>query len=167
MIKKIFRFGTAAVLAACIGLSSAACHAKTNIMELNQLLTKLDSRSSTFLLNLMLQKEQMIENDKYFNQAKALLPVTYENYQLKDMNKNDHELFLTFNSTDPKVLNLWEKNHDRFKLKFYKGVCSAFKKYNFRKIDEVTVSIEYNSKLMTTLNQKKNSCIQTSSGTGK
>ena len=83
------------------------------------------------------------------------------------MNKSDHELFLTFNSTDPKVLNLWEKNHDRFKLKFYKGVCSAFKKYNFRKIDELTVSIEYNSKLMTTLNQKKNSCIQTSSGTGK
>ena len=37
----------------------------------------------------------------------------------------------------------------------------------FRKIDELTVSIEYNSKLMTTLNQKKNSCIQTSSGTGK
>ena len=36
-----------------------------------------------------------------------------------------------------------------------------------RKMDELTVSIEYNSKLMTTLNQKKNSCIQTSSGTGK
>ncbi len=132
--------------------------AKNSLAQMTELLSKLDDRTAGFVMNLMMQKEEMIENDKNFEKAKSYLPVTYENYQLRDMEKSDHELMLFFNTTDPKVPELWKKDQNKFKLKFYKGVCKGFKKYNFRKIDEITISIEFEGKVLTTLNQKKDSC---------
>lgn len=132
--------------------------AKNNLLEMSQMMSKLDDHTAAFLLSLMVQKEQLIENDQYFDKAKELLPITYENYQLKEMNKSDHELMLVFDTKDQKVPELWKANQDQFKLKFFKGVCKGFKKYNFKKIDEVTISVEVEGKPLTTLNQKKSSC---------
>lgn len=158
MLKIIKKIGFSSVIAACIAATASVCSAKTNLMELNSVLNKLDPNTSSFLLKLIVQKEQIIENDRYFAEARKLLPVTYDNYHLTEMSKSDHELFLIFNTEDPKVPELWKTNRDQIKLKFFKAVCKGFTKYRFKKMDEVTVTVNYNSKHLTSLNLKKSSC---------
>lgn len=122
------------------------------------LMTQLDSNSALFVLNLLEKKGELIDNDKYFDAARALLPVKVKTYSLEEMNKNNGTLILKFSTTDEKIPLLWKKDKKKFIEKFSKGTCKAFNQAKFKTINQITASLFYQDKLVTTQSQKASDC---------
>ncbi len=132
--------------------------AKSNFGNTASLLNQVDAKSAVFILNLMKYKEKFIDDDKFFNSAKKLLPVTVKKYTLEDMSKDNGILYLKFTTNDENIPILWKENQEKYLQEFTDRLCKIFKKGRIKTVNQVNASVYYNGDLLTEQSQKASDC---------
>ncbi len=152
MIRPIITLGLAALIL------STPVQSKINPSILQDIISKVDTKTGLFILHANTQREKILNDPKIFAQTQKMLPVSYGGYTLENMDIQQRELQLSFTTTLDDIPKLWNTNPKVVVAKYATAVCRVFKRYPIQTLDIVSSRLYYQGHMVGRLSINKNQC---------